>query len=257
MTVSLPKWKLSEPVNEVVYGTRGFDTFGETFLLLAAVVSVVLLTRHREQRAEHSGESDVGEAEQSSEPAQGEADRVEQAARAAERRELSGTDQKWPDEERVGTPVPETAEAMSVVARTAMRAAAPVLAVAGLYLCAWGYSPGGGFPAGAVLLGVVVLIYAAYGHRRVARVTRPELVELLELGGAVAIVLVGLLGLFLDGSFFANWLPLAPQQTIRSGGIVQLFSVSELVEVATGLVLAVFSLLVMRHDWARDEDADA
>ena len=40
MDVALPRWGLTEPVNEVVYGTRGFDTFGETFLLLAAVVSV-------------------------------------------------------------------------------------------------------------------------------------------------------------------------------------------------------------------------
>ena len=56
---------------------------------------------------------------------------------------------------------------MTVVARTAIRMALPVLAVAGLYLAAWGYSPGGGFPGGAVLLGVLLLVYAGFGRRRV------------------------------------------------------------------------------------------
>ena len=45
MTVALPDWHTLEPVNEVVYGTRGFDTFGETFLLLAAVVGIGLVAR--------------------------------------------------------------------------------------------------------------------------------------------------------------------------------------------------------------------
>lgn len=258
MSIALPRWQLTEPVNEVVYGTRGFDTFGETFLLLAAVVSVMLLTRSREVRQERSGESDVAEQEQAAEPRKGEGDREERRARSAERREVDeeapAGDAPPPDREPVGSPAPERAEEMTVVVRTGIRVAAPLLAVAGLYLCAWGYAPGGGFPAGAVLMGVVLLLYVAFGHRAVARVTEPKVGETVELLGAVAIVLVGLLGLVLKGSFFANWVPLAPQQTIRSGGIVQLFSVSELVEVASGLVLVVFALLTMRHDWTPDED---
>ena len=63
-------------------------------------------------------------------------------------------------------------------------------------------------------------------------------------------------GLWRKGSFLDNWLPLAPQQTIRAGGTLQLFSGAELVEVATGLTIAVFALLGMRHEWSPDEDAD-
>jgi multicomponent Na+:H+ antiporter subunit B len=37
---------------------------------------------------------------------------------------------------------------------------------------------------------------------------------------------------------------------------VQLFSGGELVEVGTGLIIAVFALLAMSHDWARDKSAD-
>jgi multicomponent Na+:H+ antiporter subunit B len=145
---------------------------------------------------------------------------------------------------------------MSAVVRVAARPAAIVLAVAGVYLAAWGYTPGGGFPAGAALTGVAVLLYAALGHRAVSRFVRPSVLEPVEMIGGAAIVAVGVLGLLLQGSMFENWVPLAPQQTIRAGGTQQLYSGGELVEVATGLTIAIFALLGMGHDWTPDEDED-
>jgi multicomponent Na+:H+ antiporter subunit B len=260
LEVALPRWKLTEPVNEVVYGTRGFDTFGETFLLLAAVISVVVITRPREPRRGYFGEEAAGEREQAeTDPADG-SDRAEDTARLAERREQdeqasAGEEPvETPDAVPLGTPAPETAEAMTVVVRTAIRVTLPILAVAGLYLVAWGYSPGGGFPAGAVLLGVLLLAYAGYGRRKISKVIRPGLIETLELAGAAAIIMTEFLGLVFKGSFSANWLPLAQELTPLSGGAAQLFSASELIEVGTGLTIAVFALLGMSHDWARDKD---
>jgi multicomponent Na+:H+ antiporter subunit B len=259
LDVSLPRWGLTEPVNEIVYGTRGFDTFGETFLLLAAVISVVLITRSRESRHGYFGEARAGQREQEQcDPAE-QADATERAARSAERREQGrqapgdAPGPATPDATPLGTPAPETADAMTVVVRTAIRIALPVLAVAGLYLVAWGYSPGGGFPGGAVLLGVLLLAYAGFGRRRISRIVRPGLLEAIELAGAGAIIMTELLGLALRGSFSANWLPLAAPATILSGGIAQLFSGSELIEVGTGLAIAVFALIGMGHDWTSDE----
>ncbi|HEY1487862.1 MAG TPA: hypothetical protein VGF84_17275, partial [Micromonosporaceae bacterium] len=79
---------------------------------------------------------------------------------------------------------------------------------------------------------------------------RPDLVEPIELGGALAIIAVAVAGLVFAGSVTANFLPLGPPETIRSGGILQLVSVFELVEVGTGLTLAAFALLTMGHDWS-------
>ncbi|HEY2672611.1 MAG TPA: MnhB domain-containing protein [Rugosimonospora sp.] len=259
MTVALPEWKTTEPVSEVVYGTRGFDTFGETFLLLAAVVGMGLITRAREPRRGFIGEQVAGRREQhrtDPTPGRGSADqRQAQRAEAGEEGRRSGP--ASPDDEPLGSPGPERAEAMTVVVRAAVRTVAPLLTMAGLYLVAWGYTPGGGFPAGAVALGVVLLVYVSLGYRRVEPWLRPGVIEPIELAGAVAIVLLGVLGLGLEGSFSANFLPLGPVQTIRSGGVLQVFSVSELIEVATGLVLAVFGLLGMGHDWEPDESRDA
>jgi multicomponent Na+:H+ antiporter subunit B len=259
LQIAIPQWKLTEPVNEIVYGTRGFDTFGETFLLLAAVISVVVITRPREPRRGYFGESEAGAREQAQNDRAAGPDATEEEARSAERREQGGQAPsgekpvETPDAEPLGTPAPETAAAMTVVVRTAIRVVLPILAVAGLYLVAWGYSPGGGFPGGAVLLGVLLLVYAGYGRRKISKVIQPDLIETLELTGAALIIMTEFLGLVFRGSFSANWLPLAQELTPLSGGVAQLFSASELIEVATGLTIAVFALLGMSHDWARDE----
>ncbi|GIH14466.1 MnhB domain-containing protein [Rugosimonospora africana] len=250
MTVALPEWRTTEPVSEVVYGTRGFDTFGETFLLLAAVVGVGLITRAREPRRGFIGEQEAGRREQHrTDPAEGGSADQRQAQQAEAGEEGRGQGAPSPDDEPVGEPGVERAEAMTVVVRAAVRTVAPLLAMAGLYLVAWGYSPGGGFPGGAVALGVVLLVYVSLGYRRVEPWLRPGVIEPVEMAGALAIGLIGVLGLVFSGSFSANFLPLGPVQTIRSGGVMQAFSVAELIEVSTGLVLAVFGLLGMGHDW--------
>ena len=260
MLIALPRWNLTEPVNEIVYGTRGFDTFGETFLLLAAIISVIVLTRPREPRHGYFGEETAAVREQAAaDPAAERTDEEERVALSAERREQGeepagpGTRRpETPDRTPLGVPAPETADAMTIVVRTGIRVALPVLAMAGLYIVAYGFSPGAGFPGGAVLLGVVLLAYAGFGRRRISRVVRPALIETIELAGAAAIILILLFGLFLKGSFGANWLPLAAPETILSGGIAQAFSASELFEVGTGLVIVIFAVLGMSHDWTPD-----
>ena len=264
MQIALPVWGQNEVVSEIVYGSRGFDTFGETFLLLAAVVAVTTLARPREPRAEYIGEASAGRDAQSQYDragAGGDGDNgdggSESEARRAEREE-SEDKREAPadaDQEPLGTRAPERAVAMTVVVRLGARIAAVILAVASIYLAAWGYTPGGGFPAGAAIAGVVILLYAAFGHRAVSGAVRPGVLEPIELLGASAIIAVGLFGLLFKGSMFANFLTLAQQGTIRAGGTNQLYSGSELIEVATGLIIAIFSLLGMRHDWAAD-DAD-
>jgi multicomponent Na+:H+ antiporter subunit B len=309
--IALPRWHITDVVNEIVYGTRGFDTFGETFLLLGAVVSVATLARQREPRAEYVGEEAAGEQEQrESDPdrsgsagrGDGDGDRdgdggsglsdQEARARRAELEEAgedtaaddaaaedTGRDtggdtgdlpddaaERLPGSQReryaadltpLGSTAPEHSEAMTVIVRVAARIAAVILAVAAVYLCARGYTPGGGFPGGAALAGVGLLLYAALGYRTVSRVLRPQVLEPLEMIGALIVAALAVVGFFLQGAVLANWLPLAPQQTIASGGLLQAFSVTELLEVATGLSIAIFAMLTTRDDWTPDEPSGA
>jgi multicomponent Na+:H+ antiporter subunit B len=260
MEIALPKWGQEEVVSEIVYGSRGWDTFGETFLLLAAVISVIVLSRSPEPRSEYVGESSAGRDEQSQfDPEGGSGDSSESEARRAERQEADeeGEAPADVDEDPLGTRAPERAVAMTVVVRVAARIAAPLLGVAAVFLATWGYTPGGGFPAGAAVAGVALLMYAALGHRSVRAAVKPDVLEPIELAGAAGIIAIGLFGLLFQGSAFANFLTLAQPGTIRAGGTNQLYSLAELIEVATGLIIAIFSLLGMRHDWAPDEDENS
>jgi multicomponent Na+:H+ antiporter subunit B len=258
LTGSLPDWKTTEPVSAIVYGYRAFDTFGETFILLAAVVGIGLLCRRREPRSGYVGEEVAGAREQrqvhvgehGTTVTEEQALRAE-ASEAGEPPQPAGS----PDTEPLGARGREQAVPMTVVVRGGVRVVAPMLGVAGFYLFAWGYSPGGGFPAGAVALGVILLMYVSVGYARIRPVVRPEVVEPVELVGAVAIVALALGGLILSGSLTANFLPLTAPGTIRSGGTMQAFSVAEFVEVGTGLTLAAFALLTMAHDWSTQDES--
>src|SRR5487761_1129377 len=81
---SIPDWHTTEPVNEIVYGTRGFDTLGETFLLLAAVVGISVITRSKEPRRGFIGEERAGREEQAETDPHPSPDAGEVAAHRAE-----------------------------------------------------------------------------------------------------------------------------------------------------------------------------
>jgi multicomponent Na+:H+ antiporter subunit B len=255
LAIAQPKWGTTEVVSEVVYGTRGFDTFGETILLIGAVVSVMTLTRSREGRLEYVGESEAGEREQLAQERRGDrhADRSERAEQAEEHGREPLPD---PDSLPVGTREPDASEAMSIIVRAAAHPAAVILAVAGGYLAAWGYTPGGGLPAGVVVTGIAILLYAALGRHAVGRVVRPTVLEPVEMITGAAIAAVGVVGLVQHRSLFAKWLPRADPQTIFAGGNQQLYSALELVEVAVSLTIAVFALLGTGHDWAPDDQEE-
>lgn len=255
MTQALPEWHHTEVVSVVVYGTRGFDTFGETFLLLAAVVGVIVVCRGREHRRVFLHEERLGRREQAETrrtAGRSGSPRHPQAEHAEE------VEQGLADEEEgtlgIGAGAPVSEQAMTVVVRTGARAVLPLLAAAGAFLLFSPWAPGGGFPAGGVVTGVVLLAYAAFGYRAVRRVVRPGPLEVVELAGAGAIIALGVLGLVLDGSFTANWLPLGTPKSIHAGGILQIFSMSELLEVGTGLLIVVFSLLAMQREWTEEDE---
>ncbi len=255
MVQALPEWHHTEVVSVVVYGTRGFDTFGETFLLLAAVVGVIVVCRGREHRRVFLQEERMGRREQaevwessghrSAGPHHDEAEHAEDVEQ--------GQAGEGEPERGIGARGPVPGQAMTVVVRTGTRAVLPLLAVAGAFLLFSPWAPGGGFPAGAVLSGVVLLTYAAFGYRAVRKVVRPGPLEAVEMTGAAAIIGLGVLGLVLEGSFFANWLPLGTPETIHAGGILQVFSASEVLEVGTGLLIVVFSLVAMEREWTEHD----
>jgi multicomponent Na+:H+ antiporter subunit B len=242
-------WHTPETVNAIVYGWRATDTFGETFLLLAAVIAVAVITRRRERRRVYLQEERLAQHEQERE---GEHAHAMSSAERAEQGE--GNERADDDDGSIGRRERVRSQPMTIVVRGAALAVLPVVAVAGVEIAVLGFTPGGGFPAGAVLTGVTLLAYVAFGYGAVRRVVNPPVLEVGELAGAFLIVALGVAGLVAKGHFFANSLPLAGTGTIFGGGLLQAFSISELVEVSTGLAIVIFSILAMENEWAGQDD---
>lgn len=265
MTSTMPGWHTTEPVNALVYGTRGFDTLGETFLLVAAVVSVALVARKKEPRPGAEIEERVAAEERAQiEPGGGfpELDRSGSAtARRAEQAEESDSDggdgagrATKGAGEAPAQRGPDPREGMTVVVRVGTQVMLPVLAMAGLLVVAWGYSPGGGFPAGAVLAGVALLVYASRGLGALGPFHNQDALEIAEILASLAILGLAIAGVVVKGSLTKNVLPLGQTATITGGGNLQAFSGLELFEVAAGLLLVLFAILTMEHDWTVDTD---
>jgi multicomponent Na+:H+ antiporter subunit B len=244
---ALVTWHNPESVSALVYGWRAGDTFGETFLLFAAVVSVLVVTRAHERRHAFLQEERMARAERGDDA---ESESGDAAVERAERGE--GTDTPQPS--RIGDRTPERQPQMTAVARGAARVVLPLLIAAGVAVFVQGYTPGGGFVGGAVLTGVALLAYTAVGYRVVRPVLRPDILEIGELVGGALVVGLGVAGLVRRHHLFANPLPLGGANTIFGGGLLQAFSVAELIEVGTGLTIVVFSMLAMADEWTAGDD---
>lgn len=257
VTMAVPQWHSTEPVNAVVYGTRQFDTLGETFLLIAAAMSVALVGRSREERRGAAAEAAQARREQADidtgpgfPELGGPGGHKPSQARQAEESEESGSADR---DEPMGGLGPNPHEGMTVVVRVATNILLPLLAMIALLVVAWGYAPGGGFPAAVALAGVALLVYASRGLGALGPAHNLDVLEAVEVVAALALLGVALGGFVDAGSLTANWLPLGVTGTIQGGGSLQAFSGLEVFEVTAGLLLVLFTLLGMRHDWSEGE----
>ena len=114
----------------------------------------------------------------------------------------------------------------------------PIVLIMGLWLAAYGYvTPGGGFQGGVAIASAAVLIWTATSYRVYERLTPAPTLDAIEGAGAAAYVVVGLVGLVLDGAFLANFLPLGTAGTLASAGSIGLLNWASAFEVAAANIL--------------------
>lgn len=114
----------------------------------------------------------------------------------------------------------------------------PIALIAGLWMAAYGYvTPGGGFQGGVAVASSVVLIWVATSYRDYAHMTPSGVLDAIEGAGAATYVVVGLVGLAIDGAFLTNFLPLGTAGTLASAGSIGLLNWASCLEVAAANVL--------------------
>jgi len=114
----------------------------------------------------------------------------------------------------------------------------PVTVILGLWLAAFGYvTPGGGFQGGVAIASAFALLWIATSYRSYRKLTPPDVLDAVEGAGAASYVVVGLIGLALDGAYLSNFLPLGSAGTLASGGSIGLLNWASALEVAAANVL--------------------
>jgi multicomponent Na+:H+ antiporter subunit B len=131
--------------------------------------------------------------------------------------------------------------------RTVTRAVAPFILLYGLYLVVYGHhSPGGGFPAGVVIAGGLILTSLALGRAEARKALPRSVAVVLMCVGALGFLAMAVCGVFMDGGgFFWNFLRAgggAHHHELLGAGNIQVYELMVTLVVACGFA-AVFVVL--------------
>lgn len=134
---------------------------------------------------------------------------------------------------------------LDLILRVGTKLIAPFILLFAFYVHFHGdYGPGGGFPAGVIVAGVVILVSLTFGLRTAKRIAPPQMVERMMPAGVLIFLCVGLAGFF-NGGNFLDYDILADNPPIAHEIGILLVEVGVLVTVA-GTMIALFYAFVER-----------
>ena len=143
---------------------------------------------------------------------------------------------------------------MTVIVKTITRWTAALIFLYGVYMVLYGHlSVGGGFAGGIILACSYVIMILAYGGKETIHALPKAAAARLDSVGALAFWAIALIGMFLAGSFFANWLGTGPKFRVLSAGIIPLANVAIALKVCVSLFLIFFVLASLRLTRKGDE----
>ena len=139
---------------------------------------------------------------------------------------------------------------MTVIVKTVTRWTAALIFLYGAYVVAYGHlSPGGGFAGGVILACSYIIMVLAHGREAALGRLPKAVASRLDSVGALAFLVLALLGMVGGGLFFANWLQeLSPGEPFHvfNAGIIPLANVAIAIKVCMSLFLVFFILASVR-----------
>ncbi len=143
--------------------------------------------------------------------------------------------------------LPTSRLGLSSLAKRSIMVLAPFVFVTGLYIVMFGHvTPGGGFQGGVVWATLTILLCIVYGTAFEWRFINTRTKTLLESLGAIAFILLGLVGIY-RGDFFlsniaAGFRAGVPGE-LTSGGAIPLLNLAIGLKVAAGLALIFYNMV--------------
>jgi len=166
-------------------------------------------------------------------------------------------------------PVQEMTAGMSIVVQTVTRWVKSFIFLFGLYIVCFGHlTPGGGFSGGVILCCAFILMMLAFGRERALRRLPLGRAGVLDSVGALAFLVIAVVGLFIGGVFFANWLAVPAAAALQrlcaaigvepfhllSAGTIPLCNLAIALKVCTSLFLVFAVLAMLRVEQQEQEE---
>lgn len=127
-----------------------------------------------------------------------------------------------------------------LIVKTITRLIVPFIQIYGIFIILHGHiSPGGGFSGGAVLGSSIILFTLSFGLKKASKKLSHRVSAILESSGILWYILVGLLGIFLGGSFLSNreaGFFMGEAGRLLSAGIIPLLTVGIGIKVASTMI---------------------
>lgn len=197
------KTAASNVVYSVVFNYRGYDTLGESFILIGAIAGTTAILRKKKAAGQADEEKREGlhfaDAD-AFDPANGVvADRV--------RKDVSETG-------KVVSPSGHRFKKKPVIVRCGADGLMPLALIYGWYIILHGaMSPGGGFQGGVLASSAVMLIYLAYGVPGVKKAFHTRFLHGSEMAAEIFYVIVALAGILAGTRFCYNFVFSASEES--------------------------------------------
>jgi multicomponent Na+:H+ antiporter subunit B len=134
-----------------------------------------------------------------------------------------------------------------IIVKNITRIIIPFAQAYGIFVILNGHiSPGGGFAGGAIIGTSLILYTLVFGREKGSKKFTHKMSEIAESGGIIVFVLIGLIGLFIAGSFLTNIEAGFPEGLIGdiiSGGMIPLLMIGIGIKVASTMI-TLFNLLI-------------
>lgn len=151
-------------------------------------------------------------------------------------------------------------EGMTLIVKTIGRLVINFILLFGIYIILYGHiTPGGGFPGGVIVATGFILLMLSFGRRIALRKFGDMSASLLDNFGALAFLIVALLG-FVGGYFFLNFIGRGTPFELFSAGTLPLSNIAIGLKVSASLygvfmALAIFGKVMVGREQAGGQES--
>jgi len=143
---------------------------------------------------------------------------------------------------------------MTFIVKTITNLIIGFMMVFGAYIVLYGHiTPGGGFPGGVMIALAYILITLAYGRKVVESMVSGIAGSIADDFGALIILILGLIGLWIGGTFLFNFLPKGTPFSLFSAGNIILYNLAITVKVGMSLYIVFLALAILQRVVTEDE----